>query len=197
MYLIRAEERYGNGDHIYTVEEQTNAINALYDAGRGEQEQYGAPAPRPAGLRDQLLTVNTSEPCCGPAASGRRAAREGAVFLSKEDGMRFSRCQRVVWCGQSSRRPGAGRHRIDGGRQAEAREARRVPALLQRPARSSRPNRVQCRVFSTGQICATGSSTVGGGIWPRGTADQYIFGSGINIAGIIDAGRQVGERVRG
>jgi hypothetical protein len=48
------------------------------------------------------------------------------------------------------------------------------------------PNRVQCRVFATGQMCATGSSTVGGGIWPRGTADQYIFGSGINLAGIVD-----------
>jgi hypothetical protein len=47
-------------------------------------------------------------------------------------------------------------------------------------------NRVQCRVFATGQMCATGSSTVGGGIWPRGTADQYIFGSGINLAGIVD-----------
>jgi hypothetical protein len=43
VYLIRAEERYGNGDHVYTVEEQTNAINALYDVGRGTQEQYGAP----------------------------------------------------------------------------------------------------------------------------------------------------------
>ena len=49
-------------------------------------------------------------------------------------------------------------------------------------------NRVQCRVFSDGTICATGSSTVGGGIWPRGTADQYVFGSGVNIAGIIEAG---------
>jgi hypothetical protein len=49
-------------------------------------------------------------------------------------------------------------------------------------------NRVQCRVFSSGQICATGSSTVGGGIWPRGTADQYVFGSGINIAGVIAPG---------
>ena len=53
-------------------------------------------------------------------------------------------------------------------------------------------NRVQCRVFSTGQICATGSSTVGGGIWPRGSAQQYVFGSGINIAGVIEPGdRQV------
>ncbi len=49
-------------------------------------------------------------------------------------------------------------------------------------------NRVQCRVFSDGPICATGSSTVGGGLWPRGSADQYIFGSGVNIAGIIEPG---------
>ena len=49
-------------------------------------------------------------------------------------------------------------------------------------------NRVQCRIFSDGSICATGSSTVGGGIWPRGSANQYVFGSGINIAGIIEPG---------
>ncbi|HWB43271.1 MAG TPA: hypothetical protein VG500_18555, partial [Gemmatimonadales bacterium] len=49
-------------------------------------------------------------------------------------------------------------------------------------------NRVQCRIFSDGQVCATGSSTVGGGLWPRGTADQYIFGTGINLAGVIAPG---------
>jgi hypothetical protein len=49
-------------------------------------------------------------------------------------------------------------------------------------------NRFQCRIASDGQICATGSSTVGGGIWPRGTADQYSFGTGINIAGIVAPG---------
>jgi outer membrane receptor protein involved in Fe transport len=38
VYLIRAEERFGNGDHIFTVGEQSNAINALYDAARGEHE---------------------------------------------------------------------------------------------------------------------------------------------------------------
>jgi len=32
VYLIRAEERYGNGDHIYTLAEQLNASNALYYA---------------------------------------------------------------------------------------------------------------------------------------------------------------------
>jgi hypothetical protein len=54
-------------------------------------------------------------------------------------------------------------------------------------------NRVQCRVGSDGQICATGSSTVGGGIWPKGTADQYVFASGIAIAGIIDPGQSKSE----
>ncbi len=41
VYLIRAEQRYGNGDGTYTVEEQTNAINALYDVARGEQQHLG------------------------------------------------------------------------------------------------------------------------------------------------------------
>ena len=41
MYLIRAEQRYGNGDHVFTVDEQTNAINALYDVARGEHQMLG------------------------------------------------------------------------------------------------------------------------------------------------------------
>ena len=47
-------------------------------------------------------------------------------------------------------------------------------------------NRVFCRVASGGPICATGSSTVGGGLWPKGSADQYSFAGGLQIAGIID-----------
>ena len=41
MYLIRAEQRYGNGDHLFTIDEQSNAINSLYDVARGEHQQYG------------------------------------------------------------------------------------------------------------------------------------------------------------
>jgi hypothetical protein len=41
LYLIRAEQRYGNGDHVFTVEEQTDAVNALYDVVRGEHQQLG------------------------------------------------------------------------------------------------------------------------------------------------------------
>jgi hypothetical protein len=41
MYLLRAEQRFGDGDGVFSIDEQGNAINALYDAGRGEQLQLG------------------------------------------------------------------------------------------------------------------------------------------------------------
>lgn len=47
-------------------------------------------------------------------------------------------------------------------------------------------NRIACHIGSDGQLCASGSSTVGGGIWPKGTSDQYIFATGLQIAGIVD-----------
>ena len=50
-------------------------------------------------------------------------------------------------------------------------------------------NRVQCGVNSgKGEVCVdvTGNSVLGGGFWPRGTVDQYVFNSGLQIGGIID-----------
>jgi hypothetical protein len=41
MYLIRAEQRFGNGDQVFTLDEQTDAINSLYDYARGEHQQLG------------------------------------------------------------------------------------------------------------------------------------------------------------
>ena len=48
-------------------------------------------------------------------------------------------------------------------------------------------NRVYCGMASDGQICvdSTNSSTIGGGFWPKGTPDQYIFNSGLQVSGII------------
>ena len=94
VYLIRAEERYGNGDHVYTVDEQTNAINALYDAGRGDAGAHRAGPSRPAGHRDQLLIRYNPDRPLPPACIGRPGVVRGGCLLSKEDGMRFSRCQR-------------------------------------------------------------------------------------------------------
>jgi hypothetical protein len=41
LYLIRAEQRFGNGDGLYTITEQSTAINALYDVARGPQQHLG------------------------------------------------------------------------------------------------------------------------------------------------------------
>jgi hypothetical protein len=38
VYLIRAEERFGNGDHLFDLTEQRRASEALYRALRGRQE---------------------------------------------------------------------------------------------------------------------------------------------------------------
>ncbi len=48
-------------------------------------------------------------------------------------------------------------------------------------------NRVLCGLNSDGEVCvdSTNSSTIGGGFWPKGTADQYVFNSGLQIAGVV------------
>jgi hypothetical protein len=49
-------------------------------------------------------------------------------------------------------------------------------------------NRVYCGLnASKGQVCvdSTGATVAGGGFWPKGTIGQYVFGSGIEVAGII------------
>ena len=45
LYLIRAEQRYGNGDGVFTIAEQTAASDALYAVARGMQE-HTAPGRR-------------------------------------------------------------------------------------------------------------------------------------------------------
>ena len=53
-------------------------------------------------------------------------------------------------------------------------------------------NRVFCGINVLGEVCVdpTNSSVVAGGFWPKGTPNQYIFNSGLQLAGIIpsDAG---------
>ncbi len=48
-------------------------------------------------------------------------------------------------------------------------------------------NRVYCGVTGDGHLCTdvTGDPVLGGGSWPRGTPDQYIYNTGIQIAGVI------------
>ncbi len=79
---------------------------------------------------------------------------------------------------------------------ASAVEARTAPNRPRRPRATNLfaganllfgVNRVLCNLTSTGEVCSAGSSPVGGGgFWPRGTPDQYIFNSGLQIAGLVD-----------
>ena len=70
--------------------------------------------------------------------------------------------------------------------------------LFARPLGALTINRVYCGLDSSGQVCvdSLGSSTIGGGYWPKGTADQYVFNSGLQAAGVIgpDGGPWAGDR---
>ncbi len=50
-------------------------------------------------------------------------------------------------------------------------------------------NRFYCGLTDAGNVCTdvTGSPVLGGGSWPNGTPDQYVFNTGIQVAGIIPA----------
>ena len=69
--------------------------------------------------------------------------------------------------------------------------------LFSSPLGAMTINRIYCGLTSDGQVCvdSTNSSTVGGGYWPKGTADQYIFNSGLQLAGIVgtDGGPWAGD----
>src|SRR5919108_1082850 len=49
-------------------------------------------------------------------------------------------------------------------------------------------NRIACGIDNIGQVCVafSGSPVGGGGFWPKGTPDQYIFNSGLQLAGSVD-----------
>jgi hypothetical protein len=52
-------------------------------------------------------------------------------------------------------------------------------------------NRVQCNINNIGEACVdpTNSSTVGGGYWPKGTPDQYVFNAGLMIGATLGGSR--------
>jgi hypothetical protein len=46
-------------------------------------------------------------------------------------------------------------------------------------------NRVQCSLTNVGGLCTEVNSIVGGGVWPAGTPNGYMFGSGLQFAALI------------
>ncbi len=64
---------------------------------------------------------------------------------------------------------------------------RRAPALFSGFLGRMNVNHWDCGLFADGHVCndPNGSTTVGGGFWPA-KPDQYVFGSGTQVAGVID-----------
>lgn len=50
-------------------------------------------------------------------------------------------------------------------------------------------NAWNCGLTQSGEVCVNlqNSSTIGGGFWPAGTPNQYIFNSGLQMAGVVGA----------
>ncbi len=65
---------------------------------------------------------------------------------------------------------------------------RRAPALFSGFLGRMNVNQWDCGLDALGHVCVdpNGSTTVGGGFWPKGTPDQYVFGSGMQVSGIVD-----------
>jgi hypothetical protein len=70
-----------------------------------------------------------------------------------------------------------------------SRPGRRPPGfrLFARSVAALSVNRVYCGLLTSAGVCTdtAGSGFRGGGFWPRGSADQYIFNSGFQLAGIV------------
>jgi len=62
--------------------------------------------------------------------------------------------------------------------------------LTSAPTQVLQVNKFQCGVRNQGDTCSDvfNSPTGGGGFWPTGTPDQYMFNSGIQVVGIIPTG---------
>ena len=55
-------------------------------------------------------------------------------------------------------------------------------------------NRVYCGINNLGELCVdpTNSPVLGGGFWPKGTPMQYIFNSGLQLAGRVGKNSMLG-----
>jgi hypothetical protein len=62
--------------------------------------------------------------------------------------------------------------------------------LAASPSAVLRVNQYQCGLLSAGQTCTDvfDSPTGGGGFWPTGSPNQYMFNSGIQVVGVIPMG---------
>ncbi len=66
-------------------------------------------------------------------------------------------------------------------------ERRESLSLFAGPTAVLQGNQLQCGIRNNGDVCANvfNSPTGGGGFWPTGSQNQYIFNTGLQVAGIM------------
>ena len=69
----------------------------------------------------------------------------------------------------------------------QARERQSLFNLASGPTAVLQVNKFQCGLINNGSTCTDvfNSPTGGGGFWPTGTPNQYMFNSGLQVVGII------------
>lgn len=74
-----------------------------------------------------------------------------------------------------------------GSRAARPTARRSFQLFAGNPTGELQVNRVYCGMTDAGESCTdvTGSPVLGGGSWPRGTPDQYVFNTGIQLVGVV------------
>jgi len=65
--------------------------------------------------------------------------------------------------------------------------AHRAPNLFASTQGALAANRVLCGLTAAGRLCGGFSPVSGAGFWPNGSPNQYIFSSGLHVAGLIPA----------
>ena len=83
--------------------------------------------------------------------------------------------------------PAATAERLPGARPARPTAARGFNLFAGAVQITIDANRVQCGLNNLGEQCvnATNSPTLGGGYWPKGSPDQYVFNGGLQVVGVI------------
>jgi hypothetical protein len=74
--------------------------------------------------------------------------------------------------------------------QGKTRASREGFRLFARAGALMEVNRVACGVIAIGELCVdhTNSTVIGGGYWPKNSPQMYVYNSGLQLAGAIQAG---------
>ncbi len=184
IYLRRVEERWGNGDHLFSLDEQRKIAEGALPDRVGRERLPGHRPSGAAGSRDQFLRSTGAGPVGAQVRSrlrGLRYSHRRGCTMHSRFGTRGVLLGGLLALAMAAFAPSVASAKPEPG------VKRSGFRLFARSLGAFTINRVYCGISTSGEICvdSTNSSTIGGGFWPKGTGDQYVFNTGLQLAGII------------